>query len=152
MGVLAAGVGKMDADMGLEGPLVGREPGVAVYPEERAACGARVGDEMRAELAQVRPEAADERQRRIANDLFISLLVPGEPVAVVVALELAQKLEEVGPEECVIGHQRHLQPFAWWLSNPPKLVVRGEQRQGSSGSEHCRGRRSRRSSASRSSR
>ena len=89
MGVLAAGVGKMDADMGLEGSLVGREPGVAVYPEERATCGARVGDKMRAELAQVRPEAADERQRRIADDLFISLLVLGEPVPVVVALELA---------------------------------------------------------------
>ena len=56
MGVLAAGVGKMDADMGLEGSLVGREPGVAVYPEERAARGARVGDEMRAELAQARPK------------------------------------------------------------------------------------------------
>src|SRR5207253_3645426 len=82
-----------------------------------------------AELAQVRLEAADERQRRIANDLFISLLVLGEPVTVVVALELAQKLEEVGPEECAIGHQRHLQPFALWLSNPPKLVRRGEQRQ-----------------------
>ena len=112
----------------LKGRLSG-ENRVSRYIRKSEPRGARVGDEMRAELAQVRPEAADERQRRIANGLFISLLVPGEPVAVVVALELAQKLEEVGPEECVIGHQRHLQPFALWLSSPPKLVCRGEQRQ-----------------------
>ena len=50
MGVLAAGVGEMDADMRLEGALVRREAGVTIYAEERTACGARVGDEMRAEL------------------------------------------------------------------------------------------------------
>ena len=33
MGVLAAGVGEVDADMGLEGALVRREAGVAVYPK-----------------------------------------------------------------------------------------------------------------------
>ena len=60
MGVLAAGVGEMYADMRLEGALVRGEPGVAVYPEERASGGARVGDEMRAEPVQVRPEAAYE--------------------------------------------------------------------------------------------
>src|ERR1035437_4399333 len=86
MGILAAGVGEMYADMGLERALVVREPGVAVYPEERTSCGARVGDEMRAELVQMRPEAGDEHQCRVADDLFVSLLVPGEPVPAVVAL------------------------------------------------------------------
>ena len=47
MGVLAAGVREADADMGLERALVRGEPRVAVYPEERAACGALVGDEVR---------------------------------------------------------------------------------------------------------
>jgi hypothetical protein len=56
MGVLAAGVVEMDADMRLEGALVRGEPGVAVYPEQRAACRARVGDEMRVELPQVIPK------------------------------------------------------------------------------------------------
>jgi hypothetical protein len=71
MGVLAAGVGEMYADMRLEGALVWREPGVAVYPEERAPRGARVGDEMRGELMQMRPEAADKKQGWVADDLFI---------------------------------------------------------------------------------
>jgi hypothetical protein len=39
MGVLAAGVGEMHADMRLEGALVRREPGVAIYPEERTPVG-----------------------------------------------------------------------------------------------------------------
>ena len=60
---------------------------------------------MRAELVQVRPEAADEHQRRVPNDLFISLLVFGEPVPVVVALKLAQEIEEVRLEECGVGHR-----------------------------------------------
>ena len=85
MGVPAARVGEMDSDVGLEGALVRREPGIAVYPEERAACWAWVGDEVGAEPVQVRPEAADERQCRVADEIFLSSLVPGEPVAVVVA-------------------------------------------------------------------
>ena len=59
---------------------------VAVYPEERPAGWARVGDEMGAEPAQVRSEAADELQRGVEEDLLVPGLVPGEPVPVVVAL------------------------------------------------------------------
>jgi len=51
----------------------------------------------------VLPEAGYEQQRRVADDLFISSLVPGEPVPVIVALELAQEIEEVGPEEGGVG-------------------------------------------------
>jgi hypothetical protein len=48
---------------------------------------------MRAELVQMRPEAADEHQCRVANHLLVPRLVPGEPLPVVVALELAQEIE-----------------------------------------------------------
>ncbi len=86
MGVLAAGMGEMDADMRLEGALVRRESGITVYPEERAPCRARVRDEMGAEPAQVRHERRDEHQRRILDRFQVPHLVPGEPVAAVVAL------------------------------------------------------------------
>src|SRR5215470_4313914 len=105
MGVLAAGVGEVYAHVRLEWPLVRGEPGVAVYPEERAACRARVGDEMRAEAVQVRPEVFDEQQCGVAYGLFIPLLVFGEPLPVVVPLELAQEIEQVGAEEGGVGHR-----------------------------------------------
>jgi hypothetical protein len=53
----------MHSDLRLEGALVRGEAGVAVYPEEQAACRARVGDETRAEPVRVRLEAANEQQR-----------------------------------------------------------------------------------------
>jgi hypothetical protein len=61
----------------------------------------RVGDEMGAEPVQVRPEAADELQRGVEDVLLVPGLVPGEPVAVVVALELAQEIEKPQAEEGV---------------------------------------------------
>lgn len=63
MGALATRVVEMDPDMRFEGAFVGREPGVAANPEERAPRGAWVGDEMSAERAQVRRETGDEEQR-----------------------------------------------------------------------------------------
>ena len=120
MGVLATGVGEMDANMRLKGALVVREPGVAIYPEERPPRRAGVGDEMRVELVQMRPEAADEQQCGVANDLLISLLVLGKPVPVVVALELAQEIEQLGAEERGVGHWRNLQLLALSFGPPGK--------------------------------
>src|SRR5579862_5619569 len=79
MGVLATGVGEMYADMSFEGRFIRREPGVAIYAEERTPRRSRVGDKMRAELVQMRREVADKHQCRVTNHLFISLLVFGEP-------------------------------------------------------------------------
>ena len=59
---------------------------------------------MRAEPVQMRPEAADEIQCRVADGLLISLLVLGEPLPVVVALELAQEIEQFWAEEGGVGH------------------------------------------------
>ena len=74
-------------------------------PGPRAACQARVGDEMRAEAVQARPEVFDEQQCGVAYGLLIPLLVLGEPLPVVVALELAQEIEQVGAEEGGVGHR-----------------------------------------------
>ena len=65
----------------------------------------RGGDEMRAEAVQARPEVFDEQQCGVAYGLLIPLLVLGEPLPVVVALELAQEIEQVGAEEGGVGHR-----------------------------------------------
>jgi hypothetical protein len=61
---------------------------------------------MRAEPVEVWPEAADEQQSGLVDGLLVSLLVPREPVPVVVALELAQEIEQFRAEEGSLGHSR----------------------------------------------
>jgi len=103
VGVLAAGVGEMYAHVGLKGFLVVGESGVAIDPEQGTPRGARVGDEMRAELVEMRPEAADEHQRRVTNHILIPRFVLGEPITVVVALELAQEIEQLREKKALSG-------------------------------------------------
>jgi len=59
MGILAAGVMKMNAHMRLVGTLVWREPDVAINAEQGTACGP-VGEEEWAQLAEVRCKTIDE--------------------------------------------------------------------------------------------
>ena len=57
----------------------------------------------------MRSEAADEQHGGFDRDLLISCLVLGEPIAVIVAFELAQELEQVGLE---YGGIKRLRPPA----------------------------------------
>ena len=129
MGVLAAGVGEMDADMRLEGALVRREPGVAIYPEERAACRARVGDEMGAEPVQVRPEAADEQQRGVADrPLQYRTLFLANQSRLLWRLSWRRNSKRSGLKNASLGtggtsSLSHCRP-----ARPSKLAGRGEQR------------------------
>src|SRR5207244_9409368 len=75
------------------------EPDVAVDPEQRASHRAIVGHEVRADLAEVAGEPADELQGRLLHHVQIPLLVLGEPVPIVVLTQVLQEPEEIGREQ-----------------------------------------------------
>ena len=88
MGILAAGMMKMNADMGLEGALVCGEPNVAINAKQRTTCRPSVGEEVGTQFVKVRCKIVDEQERGFDHQLVISPLVLGEPFAAVVALQL----------------------------------------------------------------
>src|SRR5262249_54192790 len=108
-----------ESRVGLVGRLVAAEPGVTVDPQQRAARGVRVGGEMRADRPKPGGDGGDESQQRIAPLAEGPVLVLVEPLAVVVAPELAEEAEEVAPD----GWRRHRQtercmPPSTWMRSP----------------------------------
>jgi len=91
VGVLGRLVAELDADPGLVGALVLREADVAMDAEQRPLAGPRVGVEVAADTAQPRRELGDELLRRVEQVLLVACPVGLEPVAVVVARQVAQK-------------------------------------------------------------
>jgi hypothetical protein len=92
--VLRRLVAEVDADVRLVRSLVMREARVAVDPEQRPADGLRLGLEVRADLAQLGREVADELEGRLLRVLDVASLVRLEPLAVVVLAKLAQEREQ----------------------------------------------------------
>src|SRR5664279_244036 len=105
MSILAAGMRKVNADVSFERKPVRREASVAIDAKQGAAGRPRIGDEAGTDLAQVGRKSADERQRWFDNGRLVSRLVLGEPLAVVVPLQLPQKYEDFWAEESRVSHQ-----------------------------------------------
>ena len=84
MGVLAAGMRKVDADVRLEWALVRCKAGIAINAKQGTAGGPRIGDEEQTDLFKLRRKAANERQRRFNNGRLVSRFVFREPLTVVV--------------------------------------------------------------------
>src|SRR5262245_21757595 len=78
------GVPEVRHDSCLVRRLVLREPCVAVNPHHRSTDRARVGDEVRTDLLEPRPEIGDKTQEWIAYRSFVALFVRIEPIAIVV--------------------------------------------------------------------
>ena len=97
--VLAPAVAEVQPDVGLVRALVFGEPDVPVDPEQRAARGTVVRDELGADLPQVAGEAPDELQGRLLHHVDVPLLVLGEPGAIVVLAKVLQKPEQVRSEQ-----------------------------------------------------
>src|ERR671910_942499 len=85
---------ELDADVGLIGRLVFREPDVAVDAEQRASNATWRGDELGRDLSQMRREGFDEGESRLEKELVIACPVRLEPAAVVVGAELLEEREE----------------------------------------------------------
>src|SRR5215813_5736466 len=85
MRILALGMGEVNAYVCLERLLVVRKARVAVDAKQRTTRRSRVGDEVRAQLMQMRREGVDERQRRLHRALLKPLFVLREPIAIVIA-------------------------------------------------------------------
>jgi hypothetical protein len=102
--ILAALVREANPNVCLEGFLVGREAGIPVDAEERASRRSGIGHEMRAEASERSGEAANEPQCGFDHDLLIKFFVLGEPLAVIVASQLTQEVEQLRTEHRVFGH------------------------------------------------
>ena len=98
------------AEPGLVRSLVVGEARIAIDAEHRAAAGARIGAKMRTDLRQRFGEVADQAQERIARGFLVTRLVRREPLAIVVAGQLAQEAETVGGD--IRGACCHGQPCA----------------------------------------
>ncbi len=101
MRILAHLVPELDSHGGLVGTLVLGEAGVPVDAKHRAPDGARVGSEVLAYLPQVRSEVGDEAECGLLDRGLVTPLVVREPDAVVVCLQILEKVEarlrEIGP-------------------------------------------------------
>src|SRR5213594_1102318 len=95
-------VKKVDPHVGLVRRLVAGEPDVAINPKHRPA---RVSDQMRRNLAQLRPEVADKTKSWVPDLTLVSLLVCREPFPIGVVTQFAKKCERFGRE---VAHQRRL--------------------------------------------
>src|SRR5690606_23083686 len=91
-------VGEVGRDVRLEWRLVRRKARVAVDAVERSAHPARPRDDGRADAGEVRPGIGDELEHRSFPVGFEPRALFGEPLAVVVRLELAEKRDEVWRE------------------------------------------------------
>jgi len=90
-------------DMGLIRTFVGRESGITVNAEKGPAGRAGIGDQMRRDFIEWRREVGDKTERWLEDEPFVLVLVPQEPIAIVVALEASEETEQVGGE--VGGHR-----------------------------------------------
>src|SRR5450755_3851088 len=80
MSILAAGMGKVNADVSFEKTPVRREASVAIDAKQGAAGRPRIGDKVGADPAEVGRKLADERKRWFDNGRLVSCLVLGEPL------------------------------------------------------------------------
>src|SRR4029453_13030087 len=90
--------GEEEPRVGLVGGLVAAEPRVAVDAKEQAARGMRVGGEMRADRPEPGADRGDEAQQRVAHLGEVAVLVLVEPLAIVVAPELAEEAKEIASD------------------------------------------------------
>src|SRR5499425_530994 len=90
--------------------LVFRKPYVSIDTDHRAAIGTRIGDESAADLFERRREVRDQTQERSLDVGLVPLLVRLEPPALVVSLEIPEKVKQAWPEITVRCHGllRHL--------------------------------------------
>src|SRR5262249_24615017 len=111
--------GEEESRVGLVGRLVAAEPGVPVDAQQRAARGVRVGREMRADRSETGPDRGDEAEQWVTHLGDVTVLVGVEPLAVVVAPELAEEAKEVAADV----RRRHRQtdrcrPPWTWIRSP----------------------------------
>ena len=103
--ILARGVREMNSYVGFEGALVGREPDIPLNTKQRTACGSCVSKKAGTQLVQMRREIVDESECGFNHHILISHFVLGEPYAIVVALQLAQKRKRAKAKNGVVRHR-----------------------------------------------
>src|SRR5262245_73887 len=111
--------GEEESRVGLVRRLVAAEPGVPVDTQQRAACGVRVGGGMGADWSETGRDRGDEAEQWVSHLDDVTVLVGVEPLAVVVAPELAEEAKEVAADV----RRRHRQtdrcrPPSTWIRSP----------------------------------
>src|SRR5215470_13641336 len=92
---------------------------------EPLASGARIGDEIRANLLETGGQIGDQPQERPAHIIFVALLVRKKPLPLVVSFEIPEKAEQARPEITVRCHGllRHLRSHLYVRSRYPCKAI-----------------------------
>src|SRR5690349_9904386 len=83
---------------------------IAVNTQKRSSHRLWISDKVRADRIQFRTKISDELKERIAHKLFIARLVLLKPFAIIVLVELPEKLEKFRCEVGVAAHCHITQP------------------------------------------